>query len=82
MSAVHAFRRLIAEGGGRRLGVGQVENSHLRPRRNFRLSLAVHPAARRRAAWARRWSRQTPFPRRRDRLGGLRLFTLADVGVG
>jgi mycothiol synthase len=130
--AESAFLRLIAEDGGRLLGAGQVENSHLRPRHKFRLSLAVHPAARRRGlgraleralrefaaahggteltavireddassrAFLERlgyaeayrrfemeldvtrfdWSR---FPRWRDRLGGVRLVTLAEVGVG
>lgn len=42
-----AFLRLIADDDGRVVGVGQAENSHLRPRHKFRLSLAVHPSARR-----------------------------------
>lgn len=126
-----AFLRLVAEDGGRLVAAGQSENSHIRPRHKFRLSLAVHPSARRQGLGtalerrlrefaaenggreltatireddqtARRflerhgyrevyqrfemeldvatfdWSR---YPRWRDRLGDLRLFSMAEAGV-
>jgi len=42
-----AFTRLVALEGGI-VAAGQVQNSHTRPRHRFMLTLAVHPASRRR----------------------------------